>query len=68
MSQKNELTQETETRYTDANCNVHINSNNYGNVYKDETRKKILEQLIKENKDPSKIKELQEGADGIKKN
>lgn len=67
MSQKNELTQETETRYTDANCNVHINSNNYGNVYKDETRKKILEQLIKENKDPSKIKELQEGADGIKK-
>ncbi|HHF5742285.1 TPA: TonB-dependent receptor [Haemophilus influenzae] len=64
---KNELTQETETRYTDANCNVHINSNNYGNVYKDETRKKILEQLIKENKDPSKIKELQEGADGIKK-
>ncbi|HHF5053528.1 TPA: TonB-dependent receptor [Haemophilus influenzae] len=64
---KNELTQKTETRYTDANCNVHINSNNYGNVYKDETRKKILEQLIKENKDPSKIKELQEGADGIKK-
>ncbi|MEX4535684.1 TonB-dependent receptor [Haemophilus influenzae] len=64
---KNELTQEKETRYTDANCNVHINSNNYGNVYKDETRKKILEQLIKENKDPSKIKELQEGADGIKK-
>ncbi|HHF4979098.1 TPA: TonB-dependent receptor [Haemophilus influenzae] len=64
---KNELTQETEIRYTDANCNVHINSNNYGNVYKDETRKKILEQLIKENKDPSKIKELQEGADGIKK-
>lgn len=30
-------------------------------------RKKILEQFVKENKDPSKIRELQEGADGIKK-
>lgn len=67
----NKLTGETETRYTDQNCNVHIKKGdsefeNYRNVYENEERKKILKQL-KENKDPSEIKELQEGADGIKK-
>lgn len=37
------------------------------NNYKNETRKKILKQLLQDNKDPSEITELQEGADGIKK-
>lgn len=70
---KNELTQETETRYTDKNCNVYIkkdndsNFHNYRNVYQNEERKKILKQLLEEKKDPSEITELQEGDDGIKK-
>lgn len=70
---KNELTQETETRYTDKNCNVYIkkdndsNFRNYRNVYQNEERKKILKQLLEEKKDPSEITELQEGDDGIKK-
>lgn len=63
----NKLTGETERRSTDQNCNVRINSSNYGNVYKDETREKILKQLLEEKKDPSKIEELQNGKDGIKK-
>lgn len=53
-----------ETRRTDANCNVYINSQNYGNVYKNPKRKEILKQL-KEKKDPSEITELQKGSDGI---
>lgn len=63
----NKLTGEIEKRSTDQNCNVRINSSNYGNVYKDETREKILKQLLEEKKDPSKIEELQNGKDGIKK-
>ncbi|HHF0182841.1 TonB-dependent receptor domain-containing protein [Haemophilus influenzae] len=40
----------------------------YGcSIHKNEERKKILEQFVKEKKDPSEIKELQEGDDGIKK-
>ncbi|CBY81187.1 TonB-dependent receptor [Haemophilus influenzae biotype aegyptius] len=68
---KNEYTGETETRYTDENCNVHIKKDNeqqfqkYGNVYNDQKRKKILEQLVEKNEDPSKITELQKGNDGI---
>lgn len=35
--------------------------------YKNNERKKILEQLIQDKKDPSKIEELQKGNDGIEK-
>lgn len=69
----NKYTGAREERYTDANCNVYIKQDgdskfyNYGNVYENEERKKILEQFVKEKKDPSEITELQEGADGIKK-
>lgn len=67
----NEFTQETETRYTDKDCNVYIkkgNSNfeNYKNIYENKERKEILKQLG-EKKDPSKITELQKGDDGIEK-
>ncbi|AKA47227.1 TPA: TonB-dependent receptor [Haemophilus influenzae] len=70
---KNKYTEETEERYTDSNCNVYIKRNgdknfsNNGNVYQNEKRKKILEQFVKEQKDPSKITELQKGDDGIEK-
>lgn len=67
----NEFTQETETRYTDKDCNVYIkkgNSNfeNYKNIYENKERKEILKQLG-EKKDPSKITKLQKGDDGIEK-
>lgn len=68
----NKLTGETETRYTDKNCNVRIkkdnekNFQNYGNVYNNQERKNILKQL-EEKKDPSEITELQKGDDGIEK-
>lgn len=68
---ENKLTQETETRYTDANCDVHITKNGekstLKNPYQDTERKTILEKFVKEQKDPSEITELQEGKDGIKK-
>lgn len=66
----NEFTGEKEERYTDANCDVHIKKDDQNstlkNPYKNEERKKILQQL-EEKKDPSKIEELQNGKDGIKK-
>ncbi|HHF6906401.1 TPA: TonB-dependent receptor [Haemophilus influenzae] len=34
-------------------------------IHKNEERRKILDQLLKEKKDPSKIQELQKGSDGI---
>lgn len=67
----NKYTGAREERYTDANCNVYIKQDgdskfyNYRNVYENEERKKILEQFVKEKKDPSEITELQKGADGI---
>ncbi|KIP47872.1 TonB-dependent receptor [Haemophilus influenzae] len=67
----NKYTGEKEVRYTDENCNVRIKQgnssqfSNYGNVYKNEKRKEILEQFVKEKKDPSEITELQKGSDGI---
>ncbi|WP_112067317.1 TonB-dependent receptor domain-containing protein [Haemophilus influenzae] len=64
----NKLTGETEKVYTDENCDVHIEKNGqkstHKNPYKNEQRKKILEQL-EEKKDPSKIEDLQKGDDGI---
>lgn len=36
-------------------------------IHKNEERRKILNQLLKEKKDPSKIQELQKGDDGIEK-
>ncbi|AJO90207.1 TonB-dependent receptor [Haemophilus influenzae] len=36
-------------------------------IHKNEERRKILDQLLKEKKDPSKIQELQKGDDGIEK-
>lgn len=68
----NELTKETETRHTDENCNVHIKKDGQSdltlkNPYKNKERQEILEQFVKEKKDPSEIKELQDGVDGIKK-
>ncbi|EIJ71217.1 TonB-dependent receptor [Haemophilus parahaemolyticus] len=67
----NKYTGAREERYTDANCNVYIKQDgdskfyNYRNVYENEERKKILEQFVKEKKDPSEITELQKGSDGI---
>lgn len=67
----NELTGEKEERYTDANCHVHIKKDDQNttlkNPYKNDERKKILQQQLEEKKDPSKIEELQNGKDGIKK-
>lgn len=66
----NEFTGEKEERYTDANCDVHIKKDDQNstlkNPYKNDEREKILQQL-EEKKDPSKIEELQNGKDGIKK-
>ena len=65
----NKLTGETETRYTDKNCNVHITKNDQTttlkNPYTNTKRKTILEKFVKEQKDPSEIQELQTGSDGI---
>ena len=58
--------------YTDENCNAYTKGyddtefQNYGKMYRNEERKKILAQL-QSGKDPKDIKELQKGDDGIEK-
>ncbi|EOX4866737.1 TonB-dependent receptor [Haemophilus influenzae] len=72
----NSLTGETETIWTGSDCTTHIEKYNISNpsekeisktnIYKNPTRKKILEQLNAGTK-PEDIDELQNGNDGIKK-
>lgn len=70
----NPLTGETETIWTDSQCITHIEKTNtdgekessQNNIYKNQTRKEILQQLEAGTK-PENIDKLQNGDDGIKK-